>query len=196
MKIQVILASSRPNRVGERVAKWVLANAKDQPAWNVELIDLKDYDLPHFDEPISPKYNPNRPMNEITRRWVAKVAEADGYVIVTPEYNHSFPGHLKDALDYLDYQIEHKPVAIVGYGSVGGARAAEQLRLVVNFLGAAVVPSTVGLLTPDRVLDEGGHYIGDTSNPYGPPAALAAVLKDLSWWTATLNAGRLAEAAY
>jgi NAD(P)H-dependent FMN reductase len=190
MKIQIILGSTRPNRVGERVAKWVTAAAKNQPGFQVELVDLADYDLPHFDEPISPKYNPDRQPHPAVKRLLAKVGEAEGYVIVTPEYNHSIPGVLKDALDFMDWQLDKKAVAIVGYGSVGGARSAEHLRHIVNFLGAAVVPATVALMRPTDAIDEHGTFTGDTTSPYGPTAALAGLLKDLAWWTGTLTTGR------
>jgi len=190
VKIHVIVGSTRPNRIGERVAKWVAAAAQQQAGFEVELVDLAAYDLPRFDEPVSPKYNPHRQPNPAVKRWLATMAAADGYVIVTPEYNHSIPGILKDALDYLDWQIDKKPVAIVGYGSVGGARSAEHLKLIVNFLGAAVVPATVALNRPGESIDEHGQFMGDSSSPTSPATALTGLLGDLHWWAKTLAAGR------
>jgi NAD(P)H-dependent FMN reductase len=188
MKIQVILASTRPGRLGERVAKWVADTAQQQPGFDVELVDLADYDLPHFNEAVSPRYNPSRKLSPVVQRWLSKLAEADGYVIVTPEYNHSIPGILKDALDFLDFQIAKKPAAIVSYGTVGGARAAEQLKLVLVEAKAAVVPEAVAIIGAQGVIDEAGNYVSTAS--YGPREQLATTLTELEWWAATLKAGR------
>jgi NAD(P)H-dependent FMN reductase len=196
MKIQVILSSTRPGRVGERVAKWVYAAAKDQLDFEVELIDLADYDLPHFNEPASPRFNPKRDPHPEVKRWLAKVAEADGYVIVTPEYNHSVPGILKDALDFLDFQFVKKPAAIVSYGSVGGARAAEQLKLILVEVKAAVVPEAVALYGPGTVLDEHGQFSDDTTDTHRHEQVLSGVLTQLGWWAAALKAGREAVPAH
>jgi len=189
MHIQVILSSTRPNRVGERVAKWVTAEAKQRSQFEVELVDLADYNLPHFDEPESPRFNQHRTPNAIAKRWLAKVAEADGYVIVTPEYNHSIPASLKDALDYLDFQFVKKPVAIVSYGSVGGARAAEHLKGILIEVKAAVVPEAVPIVGARAQFDERGAYLGDPAVA-GPPRALDAMLTELAWWTKALKAAR------
>lgn len=193
MKIQIILSSTRPGRVGERVAKWVMATAVAQADFDAELVDLADFDLPHFNEPVSPRFNSQRKPLGATKRWLDKVAEADGYVIVTPEYNHSIPAVLKDAVDYLDFQIAKKPVAIVSYGSVGGARAAEHLKGILIEAKAAVVPEAVALTNAQGVLDESGHYLGDPA-VFGPHLALPKVLAELAWWAATLKAGREATA--
>src|ERR1035438_10542452 len=98
MKIQIILGSTRPGRVVERVGKWVAAAAQEVEGFEVEVVDLADYDLPFFDEPISPRYNPDRKLSPAVQRWIAKLSEADGYVFVTPEYNHSITGVLKNAI--------------------------------------------------------------------------------------------------
>jgi NAD(P)H-dependent FMN reductase len=191
VKIQVILSSTRPGRVGERVAKWVTAVAADRHDFDVELVDLADFDLPHLDEAVSPRFNPDRRPNPAAARWLAKVAEADGYVIVTPEYNHSIPAILKTAIDYLDFQFAKKPAAIVSYGTVGGARAAEHLKGILIEARAAVVPEAVALLgRPDQLFSPGGTFMGDTSKPTNPVTTLQNVLGELAWWTATLKAGR------
>jgi NAD(P)H-dependent FMN reductase len=190
MNIQVILGSTRPGRIGERVAKWVVAVASQQSGFNVELVDLADYDLPHFNEPTSPRFNPKRQPQGETARWLTKVAQADGYIIVTPEYNHSIPAVLKDAIDYLDFQIVKKPAAIVSYGTVGGARAAEHLKGVLIEAKAAVVPEALTLMNAAAIIDESGHYTGDPTAAFGPDKNLLAVLGQLAWWTKTLKAGR------
>ena len=190
MNIQVIIASTRPGRLGERVGKWVAATARQKSGFNVELVDLADFNLPHFDEAVSPRFNPDRQPNSGARRWLEQAAKADGYVIVTPEYNHSVPGVLKDALDFLDWQFTKKPVAIVSYGTVGGARAAEQLKQILIEVKAAVVPEAVALQDAGVVINSSGHFVGEASNPRGPVAALAKTLDELAWWAATLKAGR------
>ncbi|HEY2004589.1 MAG TPA: NAD(P)H-dependent oxidoreductase [Candidatus Saccharimonadia bacterium] len=190
MNIQVILASTRPGRVGERVARWVTTAAEQQPGFNAELVDLADYDLPHFDEPISPRFNPDRQPNQAARRWLTKVARADGYVIVTPEYNHSVPGILKDALDYLDWQFAKKPVAIVSYGTVGGARAAQQLKQMLVEVKAAVVPEAVAFIGAGEILNESGLLNAAAVTGRSPQEALATTLRELAWWTDALKAAR------
>ena len=190
MNIQVIIASTRPNRLGERVGKWVAGVAAQKGGFNVDVVDLADYDLPHFDEAVSPRFNPDRRPHPAVRRWLAKASRADGYVIVTPEYNHSIPGVLKDALDFLDWQFTKKPVAIVSYGTVGGARAAEQLKQILIEVKAAVVPEAVALLGAGGVIDESGQFTGDTTSPRSPVGSLNKTLDELAWWTETLKVGR------
>jgi len=190
MKIQVILGSTRPGRLGKRVADWVMANGAEMSDVEFELVDLADYDLPHLNEAISPRFNQDRQAKGDVARWLKKVAEADGYVFVTPEYNHGFPGILKDAIDYVDFQFQKKPAAIVSYGSVGGARAAEQLKLVLVEAKMAIVPEAVAIMSAGQVINEDGTYAGDTSKPFGPHTAIAATLSELVWWTNTLKAGR------
>jgi NAD(P)H-dependent FMN reductase len=190
LKINIILGSTRPGRVGERVAKWVTAAAETREDFEVELIDLADFKFEHFNEPISPRFNRNRRPEAVVAKWLKITGEADGYVVITPEYNHSIPGVLKDAIDYLDFQLAKKPVAIVSYGTVGGARAAEQLKLVIIEAKAAVVPEAIALIGAPSSLDEDGNFVGDTTSPYGPDKQLNNVLSELAWWTKTLKAGR------
>ena len=192
MKIQIILGSTRPGRVIERVGKWVEAAATEINDFEVEVVDLADYVMPLLDESISPRFNPERKPNSVAKKWLDKLAEADGYVIVTPEYNHSITGALKNAIDYIDFQIQKKPVAIVSYGTVGGARAAEHLKVVLIESKAAIVPEAVALpgqpmqsLSDDGILEE-----SLAANPYGPATALKTTINELVWWTKTLKAGR------
>ncbi len=189
MKIKVIEVSIRPGRLGDRVTKWVMAEVAKRPEFDAELLDLTEYNLPNFDEAASPRFNPNRKPQGVLGRWLGKLAEADGLIIVTPEYNHAIPGALKNAIDYVDYQLAKKPVAIVSYGTVGGARAAEMLKPILIESKAAVVPEAVAILGARDNFDESGRYLGDP-DAYGPHQALATTLTELAWWTATLAAGR------
>src|SRR6202167_4270095 len=142
-RIGIILGSNRPNRNGEQVARWVYDIASRRSDAEFELVDLRDYPLPHLDEPLPPSMGQYQ--NEHTRQWAEKIASFDGFVIVTPEYNHSTSGVLKNAIDYLYAEWNNKAVGFVSYGAAGGARAAEHLRLVVCELQMADVRQQVAL---------------------------------------------------
>jgi NAD(P)H-dependent FMN reductase len=146
-RIGIILGSTRPNRNGEQVARWVYDIASRRSDAEYELVDLRDYPLPHLDEPLPPAMGQYQ--NEHTKAWADKIASFDGFVIVTPEYNHGTSGVLKNAIDYLYAEWNNKAVGLVSYGAVGGARAAEHLRLVAGELQMADVRQqvTLSLLT-------------------------------------------------
>ncbi|MBT2676050.1 NAD(P)H-dependent oxidoreductase [Streptomyces sp. ISL-14] len=142
-RIGIILGSTRPNRNGEQVAKWVYDIASRRTDAEFELVDLRDYPLPHLDEPLPPSMGQYQ--GEHTKKWAEKIASFDGFVFVTPEYNHSTSGVLKNAIDYLYAEWNNKAVGFVSYGGVGGARAVEHLRLVVGELQMADVRQQVAL---------------------------------------------------
>jgi NAD(P)H-dependent FMN reductase len=142
-RIGIILGSTRPNRNGEQVAKWVYETAALRSDADFELVDLRDYPLPHLDEPLPPSMGQYQ--NDHTKQWSDKIASFDGFVIVTPEYNHGTSGVLKNAIDYLYAEWNNKAVGFVSYGGVGGARAAEHLRLVAGELQMADVRQQVAL---------------------------------------------------
>jgi NAD(P)H-dependent FMN reductase len=141
IKIAIIIGSTRPNRIGEAVAKWVHQLAIKRSDAQFELVDLRDFNLPLLDEPVPPSMGQYSKPH--TKAWAAKVASFDGFVFVTPEYNHGTPGALKNALDYLYAEWNNKAAAFVSYGSAGGARAVEQLRLVLSELQMAHVRNQV-----------------------------------------------------
>ncbi len=146
LRIAIILGSTRPGRKSEAVAQWVLERAAGRGAV-YELVDLKDHPLPLYDEPIPPsrgKYE-----HDHTQEWAATVARFDGYVLVTPEYNHSTSGVLLNALDYVYAEWNDKAAALVSYGMTGGVRAAEHLRQVLAELHVADVEAqlTFSLIT-------------------------------------------------
>lgn len=192
MKLQIIVGSTRPNRVSDRIAKWVAKEAADLADTQVELIDLADYPLPMLDEHISPQYNPNRQPNEQAKKWLAKAGEADAYVIVTPEYNRSIPAVLKNALDYIDFQFAKKPVAIVAHGSTGGAQAVSHLRGIIPGLQAVTVPAATYLIgRGNEMIDEEGNLNAELkAQPYGPRAALQNTLQQTKWYGDALAAAR------
>lgn len=192
MKIQVIVGSTRPGRQTDKLAKWVAKQASANKDLQVEIVDLQDYDLPLFNEAISPQYNPNRKPEPVTKKWLDKLAEADGFILVTPEYNRSTSGVLKNALDYVDFQFQRKPVLVVAHGSSGGGQAVGHLRGIVPGLLAITIPNAVYF--KDRVADtvsEAGELAEELqANPFGPQNALEGALTELAWYASALEAAR------
>ncbi len=141
IKIAIILGSTRPNRNGEAVAKWVYKVAKKRTDAEFELVDVKDFNLPLLDEPLSPILGQYSKPH--TRVWAAKIDSFDAYVFVAPEYNHGISGALKNAIDFLFAEWNNKAAGFVSYGSVSGARAVEQLRLVLAEVQMATVRNQV-----------------------------------------------------
>lgn len=189
-KVAVIVGSTREGRQTDRLAKWVAEEVSKVA--DVETLDLRDYPMPFFDETISPRYNPSREPKPEVQKWLDKVAEFDGYVLVTPEYNRSTSAVLKNALDVLDYQMDNKPVALVAHGSAGGAQAVGNLRNALPGVGAVSIPQA--LYFTDRVgeaIDEAGVLKAELAEaPYGPQSNLAAQAKSLAWYADALAEAR------
>lgn len=143
IRIAIIIGSTRPSRKGAAVARWVHEIAKKRDDADFELVDIKDYDLPLLDEPVPAAMGEYSQPH--TRRWSEKIASFDGFVFVTPEYNHGTSAALKNALDFLFKEWTNKAAGFVGYGGVGAARAIEQLRAVVANLEIADVRAQVTL---------------------------------------------------
>jgi NAD(P)H-dependent FMN reductase len=178
-RIGIILGSTRPNRNGEQVAKWVHEIASGRGGAEFELVDLRDYPLPHLDEPLPPSMGQYQ--NDHTREWADKIGSFDGFVIVTPEYNHSTSGVLKNAIDYLYAQWNNKAVGFVSYGAVGGARAAEHLRLIAGELQMADVRQQVAL----SLLTEFENFTEFKPGDYNR-AALETLLDQVIAWSSAL----------
>jgi NAD(P)H-dependent FMN reductase len=142
-RIGIIIGSTRPGRNGEAVAHWVYDVAAKRDDAEFELVDLLDFKLPHLDEVHPPSLGQYQQPH--TLEWANKIASFDGFVMVTPEYNHSTSGALKNAIDFLYSEWTNKAVGFVGYGSLGGARAVEHLRLIAAELQMADVRSQVAL---------------------------------------------------
>jgi NAD(P)H-dependent FMN reductase len=141
LKIAIIIGSTRPGRNGEAVAKWVYELAQKRTDAEFELVDLKDFNLPLLDEPVPPSMGQYSKPH--TKTWAAKIASFDGYVFVAPEYNHGISGALKNAIDFLFAEWKNKAAGFVSYGGAGGARAVEQLRLVLAEVQIATVRNQV-----------------------------------------------------
>jgi NAD(P)H-dependent FMN reductase len=187
--IQVVLGSTRDGRFGGHVAAWVIDRVARRPDADFELVDLRDYPLPMFDQAPPARTGRDYP-NEHSVPLGRTLDRADGFLILTPEYNHGYPGVLKNAMDHTFVEWNRQPVAFVGWGNVGGARAIEQLRLVAVEFEMAPLRHAVHVL-PDvmRASREPG------ADPLEVFAShddrLTLVLDDLVWWTEALAAARV-----
>jgi NAD(P)H-dependent FMN reductase len=193
MKLQVIVGSTRPTRAADKVAPWVTGRAALHEAFDTEVLDLRDWPLPMFGEHMGSIGDPRDPAysDERVRAWNRKIAQADAYLIITPEYNHSIPGELKNAIDsvFVSFAFRNKPVAMVGYsGGVGaGIRAIEHLVQVAVEVEAVPLRSTVLLPFVDKAFDAEGQ----PTDP-GTEISMQILLDDLAWWAAALHDARAA----
>ena len=187
-KIGVILSTTRAGRFADKLAAWLLELASARQEMEFELVDLRDYPLPFFDEPLPPLWAP--PTNAIAQRWTKKIEAFDGFIFVTAEYNRGIPAVLKNALDYVSHQLARKPASYVGYGVVGAARAIEQLRLVN--IGQQMVPlnasvniagtDAIDVLFQGKPLADKAHLVPGVN----------AMLDELAWWADALKWARAA----
>lgn len=189
IRIAIIIGSTRPDRggdivgierKGEAVGRWVYDLAAQRNDAEYELIDLKDVDLPLFDEPLPPSFG--RYVRPHTMAWSERIASFDGYVFVTPEYNASTSAALKNALDFLYAEWRNKAAGFVGYGAVGGAHAVAHLRTIVGELGMAPVPAQVSLGLHTDFVDYQFFKPGDHQ-----PDAVQAMLDELLAWAGALR---------
>jgi NAD(P)H-dependent FMN reductase len=184
--ILVITSTVRQNRACRKVADWYIAEArKAVPEATFELLDIADYDIPVFSEPISPlmaeKYTP------LQEKLAAPVRKADGYVIVTGEYNHSIPGSLKNFIDHLSPKDwRHKAVAYVGYGTAGGFMSINHLTFIMAYLGVASVLNTINISAIWEAFDEDGKV--KPNNVHGD---IKRQLDELLWWVNALKTARM-----
>lgn len=188
LRVGIILGSTRLARFADRPATWLLELAHKRAGAAFELVDLRDYPLPFFEESKSPFREASQ--NEIAVRWARKVGELDAFVFVTGEYNHSIPASLKNAIDYVYAEWNRKPAAFVAYGNAGGARGVEQLRLILVELQVAPLRSAVHIGRPEFI-DLLLHGKAFADFPHLEQAA-NVMLDDVIWWGRTLRAGRLA----
>lgn len=192
MKLGIVIGSTRQNRQTPKQGLWVANAARQLENTEVSVIDLIDYPMPFFDEPASPRYNPNRDIDPTAQKFLTKLEEQDAFIFVTPEYNHSIPGVLKNAFDYLDWQLKQKPAAIVSHGSVGGARAAMHLKEIISEGLAVPIPKAVAFSGMSDAISDEGELVSEElkANPYGPQTALQDMLEELQWYSDALAAAR------
>ncbi len=185
-KIGIIISTDRDTRFGDKPARWLYDEASQRRDLEFEIVDLRDFPLPFFNEVASNLWVPTQ--NEVGVRWQQKIAEFDGYIFVTAEYNHSISGVLKNALDFAYTEWNKKPAAYVGYGSVGAARAIEQLRLIHVELQMAPLHKGVHIQGGDfMAVWQGGQSLESLTYLQ---AGVKDMLDELAWWTNTLKAAR------
>lgn len=184
LNIKVIIGSTRANRFSEKPAQWIFELAQARPELDVELLDLRDFPLPFFEEAMPPGLAKDSYTNPVVVRWRGKIKEADGFIICSPEYNHGYPAVLKNALDYVYYAWSRKAVAFVSWGGAGGTRGVEQLRLVAVELD--MVPTRFAVHIPNPWLVKSVADIDTEQNRQ----SAAALLDNLAWWAGALKAAR------
>lgn len=189
MNIKIIIGSTREGRYGDKVGAWIAEQFSKRNGLLVEVLDLRDYEMPFFNEAVSPLYKQEPYKNEAVARFTNKIAEGDAFVIVSPEYNHGTSGVLKNALDWVYQEWNNKPVAFVSYGSMGGARAIEQLRSVVIELQMAPIRNAVHI--------PGAQYFpvlfgqGDATEMFDSLEKQSEPMIDqLLWWSEALKKAR------
>ena len=187
--ISVIVGSTREGRFSEKPARWILQHLKKREGLDARLLDLRDFPMPFFDQPVPPAM-PGRAAfeHEVVQRWTAAVAQSDGFVFVTPEYNYGPPAVLKNAIDWVYPEWHRKAVSFVSYGSAGGTRSVQQLRETAIELQLAPIRTSVHI----PVATLWAHYKGgDVDAGLAELEAPAtAMIDDLLWWTEALKAAR------
>lgn len=187
LNIAIIIGSTRPGRKAEAVARWVHSIAAKRSDASFEVVDIAAFDLPLLDEALPPSMGQYAQPH--TKAWAAKIATFDAFVFVTPEYNHATSGALKNAIDYLFAEWNNKAAGFVGYGSVGGARAVENLRLIMGELKVADVRAQVAL----SLFTDFENF--STFKPVPQQeTAVNAMLDDLIPWGRALQAMRVQKA--
>jgi len=187
--ISVIVGSTRQGRFSEKPAQWIFQHLKKRDDIEARLLDLRDFPMPFFDQPATPA-TPGRSAyeNEVVQRWTAAIAQSDGFVFVTPEYNYGPPAVLKNAIDWVYPEWNRKAACFVSYGSVGGARGVQQLRQVL--IEVQMTPIRSSLHIPVATLM--AHFQGgDVEKGLAELEARAKeMIDDLLWWTIALKTAR------
>ncbi len=188
-KIAIVVGSTRPGRFADHPKQWIYDRAAARDDLDVEIVDLRDYPLPLFEEAMSPAWAPSE--NEVAKAWQAKVAEFDGFIFTAAEYNRGPTAALKNALDYAYNEWNQKVAAFVGYGGVGGARAIEQLRLHAVELQMSPIRNGVHIMFPVYMdVVQNGKKLSefDFLNE-----SADGMLDQLSWWANALKTARKTE---
>jgi NAD(P)H-dependent FMN reductase len=187
--ISVIVGSTRQGRFSEKPAHWIFQQLKNRGGVDARLLDLRDFPMPFFDQPLPPAM-PGRPPyeNEVVKKWTAEIAQSDGFIFVTPEYNYGPSAVLKNALDWVYPEWNRKAAAFVSYGSAMGARGVQQLRITAIELQLAPVRSSVHI----PVATLWAHFQGGDVNAglAELEAAAKTMIDELLWWTEALKAAR------
>lgn len=189
VNIKIVVGSTRQGRFSDKPAQWIQDEISKMDGVKSEVLDLRDYPMPFFDEVMGPAMTPQPYTNEVVQKWTAKIAEADGLIMIAPEYNHGYTAVLKNALDYVYKEWNRKPVGFVSYGSASGARSVEQLRQVVVELQMAPIRSAIHFPTdkwmPVLMGKSSAEELFTSSKEH-----LDAFMEDLLWWTRALKNAR------
>jgi NAD(P)H-dependent FMN reductase len=191
--ISVIVGTTREARFSEKPAHWILEHLKKRQDVDARLLDLRDFPMPFFDQPLTPAM-PGRPAfeNEAVQRWTAAIGASDGYLITTAEYNYGSAAVLKNAIDWVYPEWRRKPVSFISWGSAAGTRSVQQLRETAIELQLAPIRSSVHIPVSTLMAHyQGGDVATGLAELDGPANAM---IDDLLWWTNTLKAGRANEA--
>ncbi|MBI2610999.1 NAD(P)H-dependent oxidoreductase [Candidatus Kaiserbacteria bacterium] len=188
LKIKVILGSTRPTRFSEYPGRWIFDILKKREGVDAELLDLRDYEMPLFNEAQTPSSKKEPYKNEAVARWSKKIAEADAFIIVSPEYNRGPSGVLKNALDWVYPEWNQKAVAFVSYGTVGGARAIEALRISAIELQMAPIRNSVNIPSHWNLRESDGSLKVGALDTY--ERAAEGMIDQLIWWTKVLKRAR------
>lgn len=181
-QLKIIIGSTRPTRKGPVVADWFLKMIQQHSNFEVELLDLKEINLPFLDEPNHPRLQ--KYTKSHTKAWSKSIAAADAFVIVTPEYNYGYPAPLKNALDYLSMEWSEKPVGFVSYGGVsGGTRAVQELKSTITTLGMMPLPQAVNIPFFTQLINENDVFEGNEALENSAHLMLTA----LERWTKALK---------
>jgi len=191
--ISVIVGSTREGRFSEKPAGWILQHLKKREGVDARLLDLRDFPMPFFDQAVPPAM-PGRPpyTNEVVQRWTAAIAQSDGFVFVTPEYNFGPPAVLKNAIDWVYPEWNRKAAAFVSAGGVGGARSIQQLRETASALQLALISASVNIPVATLWAHFQGGDVDAGLAELATPAG--AMIDDLLWWTAALKTARASAA--
>jgi len=191
MKIAVILGSTRPQkRLGKQVAKWVMNETPKFPQAQFTFLDLREYNLPFFNEEMGPRGNKNRHPEENVSQWLKNIEIVDGYIFITPEYNEGTSAALKNAIDFLAFEAKRKPAVIVGYsdGSNGGMYAPIQLRVNLGEIGIVALKAQQIIFNADKVIAENG--IADPEQKENLERRFSRLMEELFWFTDALKVAR------
>lgn len=188
LKVKLILGSTRDGRFGEQAAQWMLGELKGREDVAVEFLDLRDYPLPFFKEAMPPSMITQPYADPMVQQWTGKIADGDAFIMATPEYNHGPSGALKNAIDYVSKEWNKKPIGYVGWGTVGGARAIEELRLAAVELQMAPVRAAVYIVKPWMLPSENGLLKAGALD--GNKDEAKAMIDQLVWWGNVLREAR------
>ncbi|RJR14022.1 NADPH-dependent oxidoreductase [Candidatus Parcubacteria bacterium] len=189
LNIKIILGSTRPNRFSEYPGTWIFELLQKKEGVQAEIIDLREYPIPFFNEAVTPSSKKEPYTHEAVVRWTSKIKEADGFIVITPEYNRGPSAVLKNAFDYAYQEWNKKPIGFVSYGTVGGARSMSDLQLAAIELQMVPIRNSVYIQSPWTLRDTKGALNEGALDSYTKSAE--GVIEQLLWWVRILKDARV-----